>query len=379
MNNYYRIAPFRIFISHNFFLFDLVEIICDEDNAYLWGTLCVILGEGKAFGFLDNAEDQYTLFAPTNEAFENSDYPLDSLLQNESAIQILLSIHITHRVLPYDGLVCNSNIEMLNFYFTYSLCIGTKKVQIADGNELRNLPIIDEPSDIKAKNGIIHPVNNLIIPSEFSLDIDFFEGFFGYNTHDEISDDHDAMVNTSENFIVSDVLGEDSTLSDSENITTSENITVRDILDDDSTLSDTKNITTSDALDEDSTQSDSKNITDSDALNGNLTQSDIDDLAVDATVGDGTITLGEVMNAISDFIENRKAFGPQENEEKCEVCQRRELCAVPGTASVLFPGEGVVSCADVIRRQNSPKGIVLGPSMCKALQQRFEEYCLIGK
>lgn len=115
-------------------------------------------------------EGRYTLFAPTNEAFENSDYSLDSLLLDESALQSLVSMHIAPSVLSYEELQCNLNTEMINIDVTYTLCIGDARFQTADGNELRNIPlIIDEPEDINATNGIIHSVNNLILPFKFSL------------------------------------------------------------------------------------------------------------------------------------------------------------------------------------------------------------------
>ena len=311
-------------ISHNFFLFYSVEIICDAESAAIWGTLCTVLKEAEIFEFLAGSEQQYTLFAPTNEAFENGDYSLELLQQNKAAIQSLMSIHITQSVLSYDDLTCNLGVEMLNYYHTDTLCIGSVKVQNADGNELRNLPIIDEPSDILAKNGIIHPVSNVIVPLGFSaVDIQLIESSTGNMTN-----------------AVLDFVGNSTGATQNEGTVSS----IESEVDEAASLQN---------------DSDSQSTI-------------IADVSTKPAVGEVQLTLGDIMQSISNLAANRDST----NGNKCQVCANRSACSHPPMATVLFPGEGPMFCADVVERQNSPEGIVLGRSMCSALQQRFNEYCL---
>jgi hypothetical protein len=255
-------------------------------------------------------EGQYTLFAPINEAFENSDYSLDSLLLDESALQSLMSMHIAPSVLSYEELQCNLNTEMMNIDVTYTLCIGDAKFQTADGNELRNIPlIIDEPEDINATNGIIHSVNNLILPFQFSLYNDLVATVKGNDVDQEV-EDIDSTVIINENFTASDNLSDD--------------------------------YDESEIVNNDSTVTNNENITASDSLSGDSDESEIDD------------------------------------GEECKVCISRQFCAIPRSAVMLVPGEGEVPCIDVVTRQNTGDGIMMETSACKALQQGFQESCLIG-
>jgi len=297
------------------------EIICDIDNASLWGTLCLLLREAKLFEILGNIEGQYTLFAPTNEAFDNSDYMLESLLQDESALRSLMSMHIAPLILPYEALLCNLNTEMLNFDITYTLCIGDMKVQTADGNEIRNLPIIDEPGDIKAMNGIIHMVNNLILPFQFLIDNDTTDGI--WNASDILSD----------NFEERDI---DDVNADADGIWNA-----------------------------------------SDILSDDFEESDIDGVNANVTTRSDTASLASAMDSVSEFIANRQGL-VHFDEHECKVCESQNLCTISDSTVVLFPGEGDVHCINVLTRQNKGNGIIMQTSMCEALQQRFKESCLIG-
>ena len=241
--------------------------------------MCAVLEETEGIELLGDTEAQYTLFAPTNEAFENSDYTLASLLQDESALRNLLFIHIAPSILPYDDLLCDLSTEMLNSDVSQTLCIGDVRAQSADGNEVRNLPIIEGADETKkAMNGIIHTVNNLMLPFEFALDNDLVD-----------------IPNSN---------------------------------------------------------------------SGNITESDT--------------TLTSAIDSLNKFIANRAEIVLDGDGNNCQVCKSRELCTIPRSATVLVPGEGEVACINVLNRQNTGRGIIMGPNMCKALQQRFNDSCLIG-
>ena len=358
-----------------------MDIVCHVDNNQVWGTLCVVLTEASVFDFLGTVKGKkHTLFAPTNEAFENSEYSLDQLLLDEVTLESLISIHLTPSVIPYNNLKCNKKTGMISFYDTYTLCIGDKLIQNGDGNELRNLPIIEDPWNIYATNGIIHSINNLILPFGFAVENYFAEDFMG-NFTDEIGDDDDYFIG---NFTDEEIVDyEDSRIvgnfTDEEIIDDEESkmITGRSNFTDTEVITESENVTASEIIAESENITISENITVDDSTDEDSAQYDVDDLSTEGTIGGGDIAIGEAIDSVTDLIDNRQDFQPQSGRQ-CRVCHSDELCAVPRSANLLFPGEGEVACVDVLSRQNSENGIVLGPSMCGALQRRFQEYCMIG-
>eukprot|EP00536_Pseudo-nitzschia_multiseries_P017557 jgi/Psemu1/70253/estExt_Genemark1.C_16250002 len=153
----------------------IADMICDVDNAKTWGTLCVVLHESGFLPMLGDSSGQFTLFAPTNIAFSIGDHALEVLFKDNASLQNLVSIHITPLALSYSALVCDSGAEMLNFDMTFTICIGSVKFQTAEGNEIRNLPVIEDGESIEATNGFIHSVSHLILPVDFSINHDVTE------------------------------------------------------------------------------------------------------------------------------------------------------------------------------------------------------------
>ena len=157
-----------------------------------------------------------------------------------------MSLHIAPLALPYDALLCNLNTEMLNFDVTYTLCIGGVRFQTGDGNEIRNLPVIDQLEDIQTKNGIIHAVNNLILPFQFSID-NIIEERTENNVNEEIDADiaggenvdvsetfYDINDETEGSWNVSDILNDDFEESNNDDDTIEGNWNATDTLSDDS-------------------------------------------------------------------------------------------------------------------------------------------------
>ena len=234
-------------------------------------------------------------------------------------LKSLVSVHIAPLALPYDALLCNLNTEMINFEVTYTLCIGGVRFQSADGNEIRNLPVIDEPEDVKAKNGVIHAVNNLILPYQFSIE----------NTKNKID----------------------------------------------------KNVDGGDAVNEISNALNDNNVTDSSdmILTDDFVESDVDGMNTGGTVIQDPISSSSaIMHSISEFVSDQIGTGQIIEGNQCQVCDNRELCAIPRSAVMIFPGEGELPCVNVVHRQNKGRGIIMGESMCKALKKGFKEHCLIG-
>ena len=426
------------------------DVLCDPSNTDQWGTLCAALKQADIFQTLGATTGSFTIFAPSNDAFASlGEYALGVLFQDQKQLQNLISVHIAPLVIPYAALLCNLNTEMLNFDVTYTLCIGGVKFQAADGNEIHNLPIINELEDIRTKNGIIHPINNLILPFQFSID-DITE----YGMHDafinegnvvndenvtelveDIGESNDGAFTDDNNnaTITPSIIGVDifdDTFINEDSVVNDENVTelVEDIgeSDDEDFIDDNNNATVvtqsiigedifDDAfINEDSVVND-ENVTelveaigesnDEDFIDDNnnatvVTQSIIgedvfqsnynssdtvtddddyedDDIegnndgffdAANSSIAISTSPLSSVMNILADSIANIT--------ESCKVCENRELCATPRTAVMMVPGEGEERCTDVIDRQNKGRGIMMGPIMCKALQERFQFSCL---
>jgi uncharacterized surface protein with fasciclin (FAS1) repeats len=149
--------------------------------------------------------NRFTVFAPNNQAFtkvlssqldtlflapqsdfvityfsnerENiygrlNDYTVRSFFFNDKRLgsfllrQIILT-HIYDRKLRFDQLGCNTAYNMLSGVRTVTGCVNTNdnKFQIGEGNlqQSQNFPRIIR-KNIKASNGIIHEVNNIILP-----------------------------------------------------------------------------------------------------------------------------------------------------------------------------------------------------------------------
>uniref|UniRef100_A0A7S4EQY0 FAS1 domain-containing protein n=1 Tax=Pseudo-nitzschia australis TaxID=44445 RepID=A0A7S4EQY0_9STRA len=328
------------------------EIICDVNNADTWGSLCVALKESNLFETLGGTSKQYTLFAPTNDAFEIGDYPLDTLFQDRTSLRNLLSTHIVPVALPYSALLCNLNTEMLNFDVTYTVCIGGVKFQTSDGNEMRNLPVITDPEDVQTANGIIHSVSNLIIPFEFSMNNSVVEEPPENNIATNNQTIDEESLNATE--IMSDEFEE----SDIDLSTPSNDIT---------------NGINNQTFDEGSLNASS-------ILSDDLKSDDSEEKGNDMGVAD---TSSEVSTSMPSLITEADTEHTTDRTGDlddigfgCQVCESRELCAIPRTAVMQFPGEGQIPCINVVDRQNTDRLNML-PSFCKEIQEQFKKSCLI--
>ena len=375
------------------------DVLCDPSNTDQWGTLCAALKQADIFQTLGATAGSFTIFAPSNDAFASlGEYALGVLFQDQKQLQNLISVHIAPLVIPYAALLCNLNTEMLNFDVTYTLCIGGVKFQAADGNEIHNLPIINELEDIKTKNGIIHPINNLILPFQFSID-DIAE----YGMHDafinegnvvndenvtelveDIGESNDGAFTDDNNnaTITPSIVGEDifdDAFINEDSVVNDENVTelVEDIgeSNDEDFIDDNNNATvvTQSNIGEDVFQSNynsSDTVTDDDDYEDDDIEGNNDGFfdAANSSIAISTSPLSSVMNILADSIANIT--------ESCKVCENREVCVIPRTAVMMVPGEGEERCTDVIDRQNKGRGIMMGPIMCKALQERFQFSCL---
>ena len=105
-----------------------------------------------------SGEGPFTVFAPTNEAFEKlPEGTLDELLKPENANQ--LSAILTYHVVPQEALAADvaSMTEA-------STLLGAPLSISANGDEVMVNDATVEETDIAASNGVIHVIDTVLLP-----------------------------------------------------------------------------------------------------------------------------------------------------------------------------------------------------------------------
>eukprot|EP00529_Nitzschia_sp_RCC80_P010385 CAMPEP_0113472948 /NCGR_PEP_ID=MMETSP0014_2-20120614/17786_1 /TAXON_ID=2857 /ORGANISM="Nitzschia sp." /LENGTH=801 /DNA_ID=CAMNT_0000365689 /DNA_START=279 /DNA_END=2684 /DNA_ORIENTATION=- /assembly_acc=CAM_ASM_000159 len=141
------------------------EILCD---LLLFTDLDLVLSdhEGKVF----------TVFAPTNDAFDKIGEDVLTNLTKAEISDILLYHVVLDQELFKDDLVCDSELEMANGFLTETQCelardperpfdkklFTTRYFQVGTGNMEPNLPEIVE-FDIDACNGVIQVIDEVML------------------------------------------------------------------------------------------------------------------------------------------------------------------------------------------------------------------------
>jgi len=145
----------------------IADMACEDPD---FSTLCdLVVASGTVFSLLSDPSQTLTVFAPTNEAFESA--PSIGV----GKIDDLLAFHtVVGESLSQSNLVCKEVIEMASGKHSRTTCDNNwnpdRFYQRGAGNVDSALPeIID--ADITACNGIIHAVNNVMLPSGFLPDV----------------------------------------------------------------------------------------------------------------------------------------------------------------------------------------------------------------
>lgn len=128
--------------------------------------LCTALRQTGLDSALDDKNSIWTLFTPTDEAFERLDQNIaQSVFNNLENVQFVLLYHaIGGREVFSKQLECTERIMMANEKETRTVCSGDQVFQKGGGNVHGRLPEIVEV-DVKACNGVIHVVNRIILPT----------------------------------------------------------------------------------------------------------------------------------------------------------------------------------------------------------------------
>lgn len=130
---------------------NIVETAADSGN---FKTLIRAVQE---VGLVDSlsSEGPFTIFAPTDEAFEKlPDGTIDNLLNNKEELTNILTYHVIPEKIMSDSV---SNLK------TAKTANG-KHIPIdnSDGIKIDNAKIIQK--DIECSNGVIHVIDNVLLP-----------------------------------------------------------------------------------------------------------------------------------------------------------------------------------------------------------------------
>ena len=130
----------------------IASIVAKNPN---FSTLLFALQEADLVGAL-KGRGPFTVFAPTNEAFEKlPEGALDSLLNDKEALKNVLLFHVVGEKLSSSKVANLDYVTMLN---------GTvAEIDLSDeGVFIQNSQIT--AFDVKARNGIVHVIDEVILP-----------------------------------------------------------------------------------------------------------------------------------------------------------------------------------------------------------------------
>ncbi|KAM5172860.1 transforming growth factor-beta-induced protein ig-h3 [Mantella aurantiaca] len=133
---------------------NIAQVVDTEDSLE---TLRAALAASGLNDILETEEKQYTLLAPTNEAFEKvSPETLNRILGDPEALKDLLNHHLLNNAQCSEAIIAGSSIETVE---------GTPVEVGCHGDELTlNGKAIISKKDTLATNGVVHFVDELLIP-----------------------------------------------------------------------------------------------------------------------------------------------------------------------------------------------------------------------
>lgn len=121
--------------------------------------LSILVEAVSAAGLVETLEDPgpYTVFAPTNAAFEALGSTLDTLLEpaNKAELAEILTYHVVPGELTSSELSDGQMLETVQG--------GSLEVKIANGNVTVNGAKVANP-DVEASNGVVHVIDEVLIP-----------------------------------------------------------------------------------------------------------------------------------------------------------------------------------------------------------------------
>ena len=166
LNNFFNISLLSIVLSTNPVEMNIVETAVSNDS---FSTLVTAVQAADLVDAL-SSDGPFTVFAPTNDAFNNlPDGTLSTLLQpeNQETLQSILTYHVVAGQFMAEDVVqaINDNggqftVETLQGgELTLKLWEGNVYVKDTNGNKAQIII-----TDVETSNGVIHAINNVVLP-----------------------------------------------------------------------------------------------------------------------------------------------------------------------------------------------------------------------
>ena len=166
LNNFFNISLLSIVLSTNPVEMNIVETAVSNDS---FSTLVAAVQAADLVDAL-SSDGPFTVFAPTNDAFNNlPDGTLSSLLQpeNQETLQSILTYHVVAGQFMAEDVVqaINDNggqftVETLQGgELTLKLWEGNVYVKDTNGNKAQIII-----TDVETSNGVIHAIDNVVLP-----------------------------------------------------------------------------------------------------------------------------------------------------------------------------------------------------------------------
>ena len=166
LNNFFNISLLSIVLSTNPVEMNIVETAVSNDS---FSTLVAAVQAADLVDAL-SSDGPFTVFAPTNDAFNNlQDGTLSTLLnpENQETLQSILTYHVVAGQFMAEDVVqaINDNggqftVETLQGgELTLKLWEGNVYVKDTNGNKAQIII-----TDVETSNGVIHAINNVVLP-----------------------------------------------------------------------------------------------------------------------------------------------------------------------------------------------------------------------
>ena len=165
LNNFFNISLLSIVLSTNPVEMNIVETAVSNDS---FSTLVAAVQAADLVDAL-SSDGPFTVFAPTNDAFNNlPDGTLSTLLQpeNQETLQSILTYHVVAGQFMAEDVVqaINGNggqftVETLQGgELTLKLWEGNVYVKDTNGNKAQIII-----TDVETSNGVIHAIDNVVL------------------------------------------------------------------------------------------------------------------------------------------------------------------------------------------------------------------------
>ncbi|HEU4701281.1 MAG TPA: fasciclin domain-containing protein [Conexibacter sp.] len=131
------------------------NIVQTAASAPQFSTLVSLIRKAGLVGTL-SGRTKYTVFAPTNAAFAKVPRStLDALAKDKAKLKSVLLDHVVKGKLPASKVVTLDSAKTVNG--------ASVEIDVRDGKVFVNDARVTKP-DIKARNGIIHQINRVLLP-----------------------------------------------------------------------------------------------------------------------------------------------------------------------------------------------------------------------